>query len=178
MRRILTRTTLGTGLAVALFAGAVAPAAQAAEGSCAKTAEQRAAVHDEVRTLRGDLRGDRLTKDEKQALRAAVAESLHAARDAKMSRAVRKAKRAEFAALARTLRHTGTAEERTAVRAEMRAIRLELKAGHLTRAERRELRDQVKDLRRTLRTKLTKGQRTAVRQQIRALRGELRCTKA
>jgi hypothetical protein len=175
MRRSLTRTTLGAGLAVALFAGAFAPAAQADERPCAVTAEQRAAVHDEIRTLRGDLRGDRLTGDEKQAVRAAVAESLRAARDAKMSHAVRKAKRAEHAALARTLRHAGSAEERTAVRAEMRAIRMELEAGQLTRAERRALREQALELRRTLRTTLTKAERRAVKQQIRALRAELRC---
>jgi len=177
MHQALTRTLVGAGVVVALLAGTV-PAAQAHTPhvpGCTVTKAERVEIRDQVRTLRGDLRGDRLTATERAALHRAVREMYTAARDAKMTRQARRAKRAEFVALAHRLGLAATAEERTAIRTEMRAIALELKQARLTPAERREIRKAVRDLHRTLRTHLTRAERRQVHAEVRALLAGLAC---
>jgi hypothetical protein len=118
---------------------------------CTLSPADRAAVLDRVALLRRQLAGThRPSRVEIKALRAAIAELYVAARNAKMTKAVRVAKRAEVARLIVTLRAADSDTARVAIRAEIKAIRAELRAARLTHAERAALKTQARALRSAL----------------------------
>ena len=171
--------------AAAVTAGPVVTAAPAlAHGShhrapaCTITAVQRTEASDALGALRLRLAGHKPTAAERKALQSAVAELWSATRQVRMTDAVRKAKRAEYATLAASLRTATTVEQRTAIRAELRAIRTELAAARPTRVELRALQQQISALKIALRAKPTKAEKRQLVSQIKALQATLACATA
>jgi len=146
--------------------------------SCTITATQRTEASDALAALKLRLAGHKPTLEERKALQSAVVELWSATRQVRMTDAVRKAKRAEYAALADSLRTATTAEQRTAIRAELRAIRVELAAARPTRAELRAMEQQIRDLKVALRAKPTKAEKRQILSQIKALKATLACATA
>jgi hypothetical protein len=179
------RRTVALLAAATVTAGPVLSAAPAfAHGSshrghhapkCIITATERTEATDALAALKGRLAGHKPTAAEKQALKAAIAELVSAARQKRMSDADCKAKRAEYAALVAKLKAATTAEERTAIRAELRAIRAQLAAARPTRAEWRALELAVRDLKVALRAKPTKAEKRALLAQLKTLKAKLAC---
>jgi hypothetical protein len=168
-------------LAASALAGGLLGAAPAsahksyAKASCTVTAAERAADRDQLRTLSEQLKGNKLTRDERRAFEAAVAELVRAARDAKMPAAERQAKYAELKTLVGKLKAATTAEERTAIRVEIDAVKLQLDAAKLTKAERAALSEQIREMYRTLRNTPTQADKAAIKAQIKELGQQLRC---
>jgi hypothetical protein len=143
---------------------------------CTITAEQRTEANDALAALKGRLAGHKPTEAEKQALKAAIAELRAAAEQKKqLAVATRKAKRAEYVALAEKLEAATTAEARTAIRAEMRALRAELAATRPTKAQARALGHAIRDLKVALRAKPTKAEKREILAQIKTLKAKLAC---
>ncbi|MEV1288634.1 hypothetical protein [Micromonospora sp. NPDC049679] len=174
-RRGVAALITAAALSAGLFAAPAPVSAKSKSPRCTVTADQRATAVDQLNAGLNALRGRKPTTAERKALNAAVAELVRAARDAKMSPEVRKAKLAELKALHAKLRAATTAEERLAVRAEMRAIVLDLKAARLTKAERAELAAKIKELKAALRGKLTKSERSTVQASVKAAKTVLTC---
>jgi hypothetical protein len=143
--------------------------------ACTVTAAERAADRDQLKTLEAQLRGERLTTEERQALRDAISELVRAALDAKMPAAEREAKIAELRALKAELRTAATPEERTAIRAEIKAILVQLDAARLTKAELAELRAQIKELTRTMRGAVSGPEREVVKAELKDIAAKFRC---
>jgi hypothetical protein len=146
--------------------------------ACTITVAQRTEATDAVTALKLRLAGHKPTAAERQALNSAIAELWSATRQVRMTDAVRKAKRAEYATLAASLRTATTAEQRTAIRAELRAIRGELASARPTRAELRALQQKMLDLKIALRAKPTKAEKWQILSQIKALKATLACATA
>jgi hypothetical protein len=146
--------------------------------SCTITATQRTEASDALAALKLRLAGHKPTLQERKALQSAIAELWSATRQVRMTDAVRKAKRAEYAALAASLRTATSPEQRTAIRAELRAIRVELAAARPTRAELRALEQKIRDLKVALRAKPTKAEKRQILSQIKALKATLACATA
>lgn len=167
-----------------VFGGAVASATSAeAHGKphkpkCTISAAERASTLDRLHVINRQMAGHHLSKTERKALQSAIAEMYTAAKDAKMSSAVRAAKKAELTTLYAQLRTATTPEVRDAVRAEISAISKELDAARLTRAERAALHAKAKEMAAALRGKPTKAERNALRAEAKALVKKLSCRVA
>lgn len=165
----------------AVLAGPVAFATSAqAHGKehqprCTISAADRAAALDRLQVINRQMAGHHLTKTEKEALHSAIEEMYTAAKDAKMSSAVRAAKKAELKSLEAQLESATTPEVRDAVRAEISAIREELDAARLTRTEREALHAKAKEMAAALRGKPTKAEKDALRAEARELVKKLGC---
>lgn len=171
----LAAALLGAGPAVAKSGGDDHPRGHA---GCTITATQRAETLDKLLALKAQLEGHELTRAEKDAVREAAAEMVTAARDAKMSKEVKAAKREELRALAGQLKRSTSAAERAAVRTQIRAIVLELDDARLTSAERAEIAEKVKDLVRSLKAKPTGAEREQIRAEVKVLAKQLECKVA
>jgi hypothetical protein len=145
---LISPLTLAGGSPASATAGHPAFSASA---RCTLSSADRAAILDRLALVRRQLAGThRPSRVEIRALHAAIAELWVAARNAKMTAAVRVAKRAEVARLIASLRAAGSDTARVAIRAEITAIRAELRAARLTHAERAVLRAQANALRSAL----------------------------
>lgn len=148
---------------------------QRAKTACTVTSAQRAATLDQIKALKAQLEGHKLTHVEKDAVHKAIAELVSAARDAKMPPGVRDAKRAELRDLVAKLKAATSPAERDAIRAEARAIVLELQDARLTGAERAEIAKKAKELVRALKAKPSGAERDAIRTQVKTLTASLSC---
>jgi hypothetical protein len=173
-RRIATAVA-----AAALTATVAAVPAQAhtppPRATCTISAADRAAARDALHADQAKLAGHHATPAEKQALRAAVAALVQAAKDAKMSPAARADAKAGIAALAAQLEVATTPEERTALRAQITALRAELKSARLTKAERRALATQAATMRAALRDKPTAADRATIKADMKVQVALLSC---
>jgi hypothetical protein len=143
---------------------------------CTLSPADRTAILDRLALLHRQLAGTHHpSRAERRALRAAIAELFDAARNAKMAKAVRVAKRAELAALVASLGAADSDTARVAIRAEITAIRAELRAARLTHAERAVLRTQARALRSALRGRPAAEVARTLRAERARLKVSLRC---
>jgi hypothetical protein len=178
------RRALSLLAAAAVTAGPLAAAAPALAAphhrphaaTCTITAAERTEATDTLAALTGRLHGHKPTDAEKRALRSAVAELRSAARQVRMTDAVRAAKKAEITRLLDSLDTATTPEQRTAIRAEVRAIRVELAAARPTAAERKALQRAIRELQQALRAKPTHADKRQLLSQIKAVKARLACT--
>jgi hypothetical protein len=145
---------------------------------CTITAVDRAALLDQLAQVRAQLGGARLTRAEKTALRAAIAELRTAALNANMSALVRAEKAALLAELKATLKTTTSVTERVAIRAQQDAIRAELRAARLTRVQRAAIQAEASALRTALRARPARAEAKLLRAQVATLKAQLHCRTA
>ena len=163
-------------LAAGTTSASAGPAVFQASARCTLSPADRAAILDRLALLHRQLAGTHHpSRVEIRALHAAIAELYLAARNAKMSAAVRIAKRAEVARLVASLGAADSDTARVAIRAEVTAIRAELRAARLTHAERAVLRAQARALRSALLGRPTAAEARVLRVERARLVVSLRC---